>query len=87
MNVLRLHAVRVRVLEAWEVNPVVTAAVRSRAMPAVNAKLATALPAMRKLLVKFLASALYGDTRGWGVSAHGACVATGGANFCRWHAR
>lgn len=60
-NVPRLHAVRVRVLEPWEINPVMRDAVASRGLSSVRGELQSVLPAMRELLVKYLASALYDD--------------------------
>lgn len=57
----RLHVLQVRELKPWEINPAVKAAVASRGMHGVRSDLSNALPAMRELLLKFLASALHGD--------------------------
>lgn len=57
----RLHAVRVRVLPAWEVNPALAPAIHSRGIDSCRADLAPVLPEMRAALVRFLAAALDGD--------------------------
>lgn len=61
MNVPRLHAVRLRVLQPWEINPLVVEAVSIRSLAGVKQELQEMLPTMRQLLVRYLSSVLYGD--------------------------